>query len=375
MTTLPPAIARAAASRFAIEGELVTVEPHPRGHIHDTFVSTWRGEAREARYLHQRLNESVFRDLDGLMHNVRCVTEHLRRRRVRAHGGEDASFQTLELVAPKSGGAYLREGGAAWRTYRFIENTETFDLCPDPERAFDAARAFGRFQAQLADLAPESLVATIPDFFRSSRRLSRFETVLGAAPQARIGRSKPEIDFVAARRARFSAIDDRLDAGAIPSRIVHGDTKLNNVLFDRTTGRATAIVDLDTCMPGWSLYDFGDLVRFTASTAPEDELDLARVDVDLAIFRALVEGYLEVARAFLLPEEIDAMPFAAALVTLTVGTRFLTDHLEGDVYFKIDPSRPDHNLERARVQFALVAAMERRDAEMQEIVRRARTSG
>lgn len=370
MNALPLELVRDAVRRFAIDGELVAVEPHPRGHIHDTFVSTWRGAHGNRRYLHQRLNERVFTDLDALMHNVSVVTRHLQGRRERSPSA--ASFATLELISSREGATWLRDESGPWRTYRYIENTETFDVCPDPSRAHDAARAFGRFQAALADLDSTRLLETIPRFFRSSHRLHQFDVALESASDERKSRAAAEIDFVAARRAQFSVIDDRVDSGEIPSRILHGDTKLNNVLFDRATGRAAAIVDLDTCMPGWSLYDFGDLVRFTAATAKEDELDLSRVSIDLELHRALVRGYLAGARSFLRDEEIEVMPFSARLVTLTVGSRFLADYLNGDVYFKIDPARPSHNLERARVQFALVAAMEAREDEMRAAVSEAR---
>jgi Phosphotransferase enzyme family len=351
-------LATAIASRFAIDGDLLRLESYHRGHIHDTFVSEWREPYGIRRYLHQRMNDRVFRDIESLMHNVAVVTRHLERRQMRDSAGP--AFHTLQLVAPRGGGAYLDDPSGRWRTYRFIENTETFDLCRDPVQAHDAARAFGRFQAQLADLDATTLRETIVDFFSSPHRLRQFDAACAAASAERQLAAAKEIEFVHSRRAEFAVIEARQKAGAMPIRIVHGDTKLNNVLFDKGSGRAVAIVDLDTCMPAWSLYDFGDLVRFTAATAAEDERDLSRVSVDLEVYRALVDGYLESTRGFLTDEEIELMPFAARLVTLTVGSRFLTDFLNGDVYFKIDPARPQHNLERARVQFALVAAMEAR---------------
>lgn len=355
-------LARAVAPHFAIFGELIRIEPYHRGHIHDTFVSEWREDYGIRRYLHQRMNERVFEDISSLMHNVGVVTRHLQRKQMNDPVG--TAFHTLELVMPREGGVYRQDESGAWRTYRFIENTETFDLCREPARARDAAYAFGRFQAQLADLDPALLRETIPDFFSSPHRLRQFDQAFRSATPSRRSEAALAIEFVKTRRERFGVIEERQRAGAMPTRIVHGDTKLNNVLFDRDSHRAVAIVDLDTCMPAWSLYDFGDLVRFTAATAAEDERDLSKVSMNLELYRALVAGYRESTRSFLTADEVELLPFSAQLVTLTVGTRFLTDYLNGDVYFKIDPSRPAHNLERARVQFAMVTAMEGLEREM-----------
>lgn len=344
---------------FAIDGEPVAVVPHRRGHIHDTFVSTWQQAGGERRYLHQHLNEDVFSDIPSVMHNVVQVTEHLERKQ-RVDG--DDGFHTLRLVPTRTGAAYLRVGGEPWRTYEFVENTESFDRCLDATHAYEAARAFGQFQARLADLDPSRLRETIPCFFSTPHRLRQLDAAITADPHGRVAAVRPELAFVDARRSAMRVIEKETAAGRLPARIVHGDTKLNNVLFDRDTARAVCIVDLDTCMPAYSLYDFGDLVRFTAATSSEDETDLAKAGTDLELYRALVEGYRASAGSFLTPLELQLMPFAARLVTLTIGMRFLADHLNGDVYFKV--TRADHNLHRARVQFAMVAMMEACEREM-----------
>ncbi|MEE2941083.1 MAG: phosphotransferase, partial [Planctomycetota bacterium] len=214
------------------------------------------------------------------------------------------------------------------------------------------------FQVRLAGLDAKELRTTIPDFFDSEARLRQLDVAAAADANGRRDSVEAELAFVGERRATCSVMEEALRSGRMPARVVHGDTKLNNVLFDRASGEPRCVVDLDTCMPGYSLYDFGDLVRFTAATCDEDErdLDLARIDGDT--FRALEAGYLEHAAAFLTPFERDHMAFSARLVTLTIGMRFLADHLAGDRYFKI--SRSGQNLDRARVQFALVADMERR---------------
>ncbi|MEM7200736.1 MAG: aminoglycoside phosphotransferase family protein [Planctomycetota bacterium] len=347
------ACARAAASRFAIDGELQGVVAHHRGHIHDTLISTWRTASGETRFLHQRMNEGVFGDVNALMRNIAAVSRHL------GAGGEAADgLVPLELVPTRDGGNYLRADDGAWRCYRFIENAASLDRCDGPARAREAARAFGAFQARLADLPAGALTETIPQFFSGAARLAQLERATADDTAGRRAGCVAELAFVEARRTLITELERDVAAGVLPTRVVHGDTKLNNVLFDCDTGRAKCVVDLDTCMPAWSLYDFGDLVRFTAATCAEDEPDAAgRADIDLALYREIAAGYLESAGAFLTEAEVAAMPRAARWVTLVIGVRFLTDHLCGDRYFKV--ARPDHNLARARVQLAMVAAMER----------------
>lgn len=360
MSTTTIEEARAAAREFAIEGELVELEPFERGHIHSTFVSSWRQGEGTRRYLHQRLNDRVFTDIPGLMHNVKCVTRHLESHAGPAH--ETRTFRTLTLVRTLLGRSFLVAPNGTWRTYDYVENTEAFDRCAGAEQAYEAARAFGAFQAQLIDLDASELRETIPGFFSSPARMRQLEDALDSDPRDRAAAAGEEIRFAYDRASMVGVVEERMRLGTMPHRVVHGDTKLNNVLFDRDTGKAVCIVDLDTCMPAWSLYDFGDLVRFTAATSAEDEPDLKRVGTDLELYRALVEGYLKSAGHFLTPEEIELMPFAARLVTFTIGLRFLTDHLAGDVYFKT--ARPDHNLARARVQFEMVRSMEQHQDQM-----------
>ena len=348
--------------QFGIDGEHVDLRPHHRGHIHDTFISTWKQEEGERRYLHQRLNDKVFTDIPALMHNVRRVTDHLAERARSGLNGH--GFHTLQLVPTRTGRSFLAATSGPWRTYEYVENTESYDQCASPEQAYDAALAFGDFQAQLIDIEVEQLRETIPAFFHSPTRLRRFEDTLASDPRSRAAIAEKEIRFARTRHPMVHVIDRQLKLGAIPLRVVHGDTKLNNVLFDRTTGKPVCIVDLDTCMPAYSLYDFGDLVRFTAATSSEDERDLERAGTDLALYRALVDGYREGTADLLTPLEVELMPFAARLVTFTIGLRFLTDFLAGDVYFKVADDRPEQNLDRARVQFRMVEFMERHEREL-----------
>jgi len=349
--------ARSVAGSFAIDGELIEIVPLTRGHIHDTFVSTWNVGSHRLRYLHQHMNADVFRDIVGLMHNIERVTTHLHV----TPSGADA-LETLVLVPTREGSTYLDCDLGHWRTYHYIDGTRSYDQCQDAEMAHEAALAFGRFQARLSDLDPRDLREIIPSFFSSPHRLDQFDQALAADRAGRASSCAKWIEFVQARREMVQPIQERLDDGRIPIRVIHGDTKLNNVLFDENGHRARAVVDLDTCMPGYSLYDFGDLVRFTAATSREDEQDLSKAGVDLELYGALVCGYLEGIGGSLNDEERALMPFAARLVTLTIGMRFLADHLAGDVYFKV--SREGHNLDRACVQFRMVEVMEELQAEM-----------
>ncbi len=360
--TTPPSDTelRAAVQRFLIPGTLDDVRPLRRGHIHDTFVSTWNDGGVARRYLHQRMNDKVFQDIPAVMHNIETVSRHLRRKMSGARTLD--GFQVLDLVPTREKRSYLVTDAGPWRTYNFIEDTESRDHCQTPEQAYEAARAFGWFQAQLADLDAEWLRETLPRFFSTPHRLQQFEDALAEDPLNRAEACMREVRFAQTRRETAFVVDRLLQSGEIPVRTVHGDTKLNNVLFCCRSGRARCIVDLDTCMPGYALYDFGDLVRFTAATSDEDERDLGRVGTDMTLYRALVAGYLDGTRGALSRTEVELMPFAARLVTYTIGLRFLTDHLAGDVYFKVH--RDGHNLDRARVQFAMVERMEEMADEM-----------
>ncbi len=349
-----PTAIRAAATQFAIEGRLLGVEPLQRGHIHDTFVSTWSQHDGPVRYLHQRMNDKVFHDIPAVMHNIETVSGHLRRKMDGASTLD--GFQVLDLVPTREDRSYLVADSGQWRTYRFIEDTKSQDHCDDESQAYQAAKAFGWFQAQLSDLDASCLRETLPKFFSTPHRLQQFEDALAEDPRNRAIDCLPEIRFAQTRREMAFVMERALERGEIPRRTVHGDTKLNNVLFCRATGQARCIVDLDTCMPGYALYDFGDLVRFAAATSDEDERDLDKVGTDQELYKALVAGYLAGTGGTLNRREIELMPFSARLVTYTIGLRFLADHLAGDVYFKVH--RDGHNLDRARVQFRMVERME-----------------
>ena len=357
------------SSRFALEGTFIDAAPYGTGHINDTYASRFETPRGVVRYIHQRINHQVFKQPEKVMQNIERVTSYARER-ITAAGG-DPERETLNLIPAAGGGSYCRtETGDYWRTYVFIEGARTYDQVTDLSHVYAAARAFGNFQKLLSRLPGGRLHETIPDFHHTRRRFEAFLRALEADAVNRAGGVREEIEFVLAREKDTSLIVDLLASGQIPERVTHNDTKLNNVMIDDRTGVGVCVIDLDTVMPGSALYDFGDSVRLGASTAAEDEQDLARVNFDMDMFDRLARGYLEAARDFLTAAEVDHLPFSAKLLTLECGIRFLADHLSGDVYFKV--RRAGHNRDRCRTQFKLVAEMERKMEAMAAVIGRYR---
>ena len=354
------------SGRFAIPGRLRSVAPHGNGHINDTFLAEYEQEGRPVRYVHQRINRQVFADPHAVMDNIGRVTAHLHRK-LAAAGVEDPQRRALTVVRTTAGESLVQANdGSCWRTYRFIEGTRTQQTIDFPQQAYQAARAFGCFQAGLADLPPPALIETIPAFHDTPRRLRALERAVAEARTDRRQAARPQIDL-AREQARLADTLVALHAtGAIPARVTHNDTKLNNVLFDAASGEAICVVDLDTVMPGLSLYDFGDMVRTMTCPAAEDEADLTRIDVDPVLFEAIVRGYLETAGDMLNPTERAHLLAAGLTIVFEQGVRFLTDYLSGDVYYKIE--HPEHNLQRCRAQFALLTALLRREAQLEAVV-------
>jgi aminoglycoside phosphotransferase (APT) family kinase protein len=301
----------------------------------------------------------------ALMENVARVCAHTGERLAKA-GVPDAGRRGLSLVPTVTGAAYWRDAeGGCWRAYHFIEGASTFDKIESPGQARIAAKAFGEFQRLLADLPAPRLRETIPHFHDTRRRFDTLNRSVRADAASRVAAATAEIDFA---RRRENLVDTLLDLqarGAIPERITHNDTKLNNVMLDDVTGEALCIIDLDTVMPGLALYDFGDMARSATNSAEEDEADLSRVRMRLPVFAALVEGYRAGAGSFLNPAEVANLALAGRVITFEIGIRFLTDFLDGDIYFKV--KRPGHNLDRARNQFALLRSMEEQSGAMEEL--------
>ncbi len=354
------------AAQFQKEGGAVEHAPYGNGHINDTFLVVCEtGEGRRKRYILQRMNRSIFKMPQQLMENVVNVTEYLRG--MIARRGGDPDRETLNVVKTKDGSNYYLDGqGDYWRMFLFVEQTVCLEKVESAKDFYDSAVAFGNFQKMLSDYPAQTLHETIPNFHNTPSRFSDFRRAVREDKMGRAAQAKEEIEFALAREKDTRVLTDMLKAGELPLRVTHNDTKLNNILFDADTKKAICIIDLDTVMPGLSHYDFGDSIRFGASTGAEDEKDLDKIEMDLSLFEAFTKGYLEGCGGSLTEKEIEMLPMGAKLMTYECGIRFLADFLEGDTYFKIH--RDGHNLDRARTQFKLVKDMEDKWADMAAIV-------
>lgn len=354
------------AAQFDVPARFVDAVPYGSGHINDTFLSRWDQHGRCVRYIIQRINHHVFKQPHRLMENIDRVTRHLRRK-LESVPGANMERECLAILRTGDGAlVHCDDQGDYWRMYNFVEGTRTYDVCTKPHHAYEAAKAFGRFQRLVTDLPGDRLHDTIPFFHHTPRRLQALDEAVRQDAHGRCASARDDIDFVFARAGFTSLVTDRLDDGRLSERITHNDTKLNNVLMDDEADRAVCVIDLDTVMNGSVLYDFGDMVRTCGRTSVEDEPDLRKVGVNLDAFEALARGYLEGAGGFLTPAEVELLVASGRLITLTIGIRFLTDYLSGDSYFRIH--RPGQNLDRARVHFRLVAEMEALEERMQTII-------
>lgn len=342
------------ARQFQIPGEFLHAAPYGSGHINDTYAAVFQERGARVRYILQRINHRIFKNPVALMENIQRVTAHLQAKR---------EPRALTLIPTRDGGSFHRDAlGNYWRAYVFIEGAHTYDAVESPRQAYEAAKAFGRFQRLLSDLPPPRLHDTIPDFHHTPKRFAALEAAIAADAAGRARSAQKEIEFALARRE----MTGRLIEAGLPERVTHNDTKLNNVMLDDLTGEGVSVIDLDTVMPGLALYDFGDMVRTTTSPALEDERDLSKVRMQFPMFEALVRGYLSSAGGFLTREEKRLLAFSGLLITFEIGIRFLTDYLAGDVYFKVH--RDGHNLDRCRTQFKLVESIEQQQQAMEQLV-------
>lgn len=359
---------RALGQKFGIAGSFLSAAPFGSGHINDTYAVAYQTNGSVSRYIHQRINHHIFTDPEGLMSNIERVTRHIRAK-VEESGEGDPTRNALNLLLTDEGRSWWQsDTGEYWRTYHFVENTKSYDVITSLDQAYEGAFAFGRFQAQLADLPAPRLNETLPDFHHTPKRFEALVKAVDADTHNRASLVKADIDFIVNRESFTRRFIDLEAQGHLPERITHNDTKLNNVLLDNASGKGMCVIDLDTVMPGLALYDFGDMVRTGVSPAPEDERDLAKIQVRMDVFSALAEGYLKAGRSFLTQEEIAELPQAGALITLEIGIRFLTDYLNGDIYFKTH--HPDHNAERAKSQFTLVKRLEEKSESLRSVVER-----
>jgi Phosphotransferase enzyme family len=350
----------AIACQFQIDGEFAGATTHGSGHINDSYCVTFREAGMPVRYILQRINHSIFKNPPALMENIRRVTSHLA---AKVSGEADRSRLALTLIPASDERAWhLDASGNYWRTYRFVENAHTYDAVESTDQAFQAAKAFGRFQKLLVDLPAPKLHDTIKDFHHTPKRFAALEQAIASDAAGRAILATPEIEFAFAHRSITNVL---LDAN-LPERITHNDTKFNNIMLDDVTGEGICVIDLDTVMPGSVLHDFGDMVRTATSPAKEDEQDLSKVTMRFSMFEALVRGYLASAGDFLTKAEKQHLVFSGKLMTFEQGIRFLTDYLQGDAYYKV--SRDEHNLDRCRTQFKLLESLEHEEERMDLLV-------
>lgn len=349
--------------QFAVEGSIVNVCEHGNGHINRTYLAETEQNGHRKKYIFQQINTEIFRDVDQLMENITGVTSFLRKK-IEAAGG-DPERETLQVIPTRDGKSYLQDGDRFYRMYQFITDSVSLDMVRSPRDFYESAVAFGNFQALLADYPASTLHETIPDFHNTVKRFGAFRSAVEADVCGRAAQVQPEIAFLTQRQQELSLLVELSEKQELPLRVTHNDTKLNNIMIDRKTGRGICVIDLDTVMPGLSLYDFGDSIRFGANTAAEDETDLQKVSLDLNLYELYVKGYLKGCRGSLTKKELSLLPTGAKLMTMECGMRFLTDYLSGDTYFRIH--RPNHNLDRCRTQLALAADMERKWQQMQKI--------
>lgn len=352
---------------FGFGNQCSYVKPFGEGHINETYAVYMPDHDGNdvPLYVLQRININVFKNPDQVMDNIFGVTEYLRNI-IRRDGG-DLDRESLSYIKTKSGDSYFEdEKGQPWRCLHYVPNSVCYQQVEKPEQFYQSALSFGHFLKQLGDYPAESLYETIPQFHDTRKRFRDFEDAQRKDVKNRARLCRQEIDFVLSRKDDCGVLMNQLEEGKLPLRVTHNDTKLNNILFDKDTDKGLCIIDLDTIMPGLAANDFGDSIRFGASTAEEDEQDLDKVHFDIFLYDIYVKGYLEMAKDVLTPEEIKSLPWGARLMTLECGMRFLADFLQGDVYFKT--AYPEHNLVRARTQFRLVKEMEEQFSEMNEIL-------
>ncbi len=350
--------AEAIAAFFNTEPE--SIKPYGNGHINSTFLVVCEGK----KYTLQKINHNVFPKPFEVMENIKGVTEHIRRKTA---GSKNADRSTLTVMQTLDGkDCYESTVGEYWRLYTYVDDAVAFERVESKKDFYNCANAFGIFQSQLADYPAETLHETIVNFHNTPVRYQNLMRSVENNASGRASDVSAEIEFAKARREFCETLEKARADKSLPLRVTHNDTKLNNILFDEQTLEPICVIDLDTVMPGYSVNDFGDSIRFGANTAAEDETDLSKVSLDLDLFRAYAEGFIKGCNGALTKKELELLPVGAMMMTLECGMRFLADHIDGDVYFKIH--RENHNLDRCRCQFALVADMERKLDQMNAII-------
>ena len=349
---------------FEVEGKVVEYVPFGNGHINETKLVTMDNGTQ---YVLQRINKNVFKRPDLLMENYVGVTTFIRKK-VEAAGG-DPLREVLNAIPAKDGKPFtIDEEGEYWRLLVYVTESMSYDKVERPEQFYDSAVSFGDFQYMLRDYPAETLHETIVNFHNTPDRFRQLSEAIANDAKGRLAEVTAEVEFAKAREEFAGTLERARAEGQLPLRVTHNDTKLNNILFDTKTGEALCVVDLDTIMPGYSVNDFGDSIRFGATTALEDETDLSKVNFDISLYELYVKGFIEGAKGGLTEGELEMLPIGAIMMTFECGMRFLADYLNGDTYFRVH--RPSHNLDRCRNQFKLVADMEAHLDEMKAIVKK-----
>ena len=358
------------ASHFGITAPILSAEEIHSGNINRTYLVTVQGEDEEEKqYIFQRINTFVFKQPKTVMDNIIRVTEHIKKKLVEENGCY--SRRVLSFLTADGGKPYYYSSRHHFvRVYEFVANASAPNKARTPEMFFEAGRGFGEFQGLLSDFPADTLAEIIPDFHNTPVRFQALREAVEENIAGRCADVRDEIRFVMDRQDECDVIVKALCEGRIPYRVTHNDTKINNILFDDETGKALCVIDLDTVMPGASLYDFGDAIRYGASTALEDERDLSKVSLDLEMYRQFTRGFITGTQGLLCEEEFRLLPYGAYILTLELIIRFLTDYLNGDVYFKINA--PDHNLVRVRNQMQLLKDMEAKWSQMCDIAEQSR---
>ncbi len=346
---------------FRTEGTVNNIRPLGTGLINDTYKVT-TAEADAPDYVLQRINHAIFQDVDGLQSNIQVVTNHIRRK-LEARGETDVDRKVLRFLPADSGKTYWHDGENYWRVMVFIPRAKTYETV-NPEYSYCAGKAFGEFEAMLADVT-EPLVETIPDFHNMELRLRQLREAVAADAAGRVKEVKPYLDELEKHADEMCKAERLHREGRLPKRVCHCDTKVNNMMFDED-GRVLCVIDLDTVMPSYVFSDYGDFLRSAANTGAEDDRNLDNVNFNMDIFRAFTRGYLESACQFLLPIEVENLPYAAALFPYMQCVRFLADYLNGDTYYKI--AYPEHNLVRTAAQFKLWQSVEQHQDEMRAFI-------
>lgn len=342
------------AKNFKLEGEIIDSVPFGSGHINDTFKIT-TNSLQNNLYLLQRINHHIFQDVEGLMNNIESVCKHLKEKL--AHLGEKEVLKRTMTIVPTydNKNYYQDENGDYWRVFHLIPETRSYDILETQEQAYSGGMAFGQFQKQLSDLDPKTIVEILPNFHNIEFRLSNLRDAIEKNPAKRVEKIQDLLDYIFEREEKMRTVLELGRSNKLPLRITHNDTKFNNVLLDKDDN-VQCVIDLDTVMPGYVAYDFGDAIRTIINSAAEDEADVSKIILNIPLFQSFTAGYLSEAKEFLTDAEVDSLIPAVHLLPYMQAVRFLTDYINGDTYYKI--AYPEHNLVRTKAQLKLVHELE-----------------